>query len=616
MWSFARSAVRAYRASLVGSFLIVVSAAALLTANGVLMESGLRGDESLLVAAAASFAGTAVLVVELVVASTFASALRQRNAQFALLRAVGATPRQVRSMVTAEVVIVFALAAPLGAIPGLFAGQLLMPALVSGGIVPAGFDLVISPLPVLGALVLLFPTALLAGVLATRKITKVSPTEAVRGGSAESSGISPARRITAIVLLAAGIVIAGTPFVVSGTAGSAAGATSAFLLLSAAALAGPVIVGAIARRAARATRSSRNAAAMLALVNTRGFSRRLTAAIIPLALLLALGTVQTGANHTTVEATGVQLRAGLGSDLIITSPDGVTAEQAAAVASTPGIDAVVASSMVPAEVKLDLEDEFGDFSWEQTGLRAVAGSTSGLMDAKVTAGSLDDLTGPDTIAVSSDSVFSAGKNVGDTIELRFDEDTAVSRTIVAVYDRGLGFGDYILDESSLPAPNRPAAADQLFALGSADLSSLGLQTVSVDDYVQQTKKGAAGQQQFGAILLFVLIFFIATAAANTLVMLTSSRKPEFALLQRIGTTRAQMSAMILIESVFVMATALVIGTLAVIPALGGMAYSMLGVFSLGIDWPVYAALAGAVVLIATIGMVIPAVLGTRSRTRA
>ncbi|WP_159803587.1 ABC transporter permease [Arthrobacter zhaoguopingii] len=616
MWSFARSAVRAYRASLVGSFLIVVSAAALLTANGVLMESGLRGDEPLLVAAAASFAGTAVLVVELVVASTFASALRQRNTQFALLRAVGATPRQVRSMVTAEIVIVFALAAPLGAIPGLFAGQLLMPALVSGGIVPAGFDLVISPLPVIGALVLLFPTALLAGRLATRKITKVSPTEAVRGGSAESSGISPARRITAIVLLAVGIVIAGTPFVVSGTAGSAAGATSAFLLLSAAALAGPVIVGAIARRAARATRSSSNAAAMLALVNTRGFSRRLTAAIIPLALLLALGTVQTGANHTTVEATGMQLRAGLESDLIITSPDGVTAEQAAAVASTPGIDAVVASSMVPAEVKFDLDDEFGDFSWEPTGLRAVAGSTSGLMDVDVTAGSLDDLTGPDTIAVSADGVFGAGKGVGDIVELRFDEGTAISRTIVAVYDRGLGFGDYILDESSLPAPNRPAAADQLFALGSADLSSLGLQTVSVDDYVQETKKGAAGQQQFGAILLFVLIFFIATAAANTLVMLTSSRKPEFALLQRIGTTRTQMSAMILIESVFVMATAVVIGTLAVIPALGGMAYSMLGVFSVGIDWPVYAALAGAVVIIATTGMVLPAMAGTRGRTRS
>jgi putative ABC transport system permease protein len=177
-------------------------------------------------------------------------------------------------------------------------------------------------------------------------------------------------------------------------------------------------------------------------------------------------------------------------------------------------------------------------------------------------------------------------------------------------------GAYIINESSLPAPNRPAAADQLLALGSADLTSLGLQTVSVDDFVQETEVGAAAQQQLGAILLFVLIFFIATAAANTLAMLTSSRKPEFALLRRIGTTRTQMTAMILIESVFVMATALVIGTLSVIPALGGMAYGMLGVFSVAIDWPVYGALAGAVVLIATVGMVVPAMVGTQGRARS
>ncbi|GAA4702422.1 putative ABC transport system permease protein [Promicromonospora umidemergens] len=615
MWSFARSAVRAYRSSFIGSFLIVMAAAALLSANGVLVESGLRGDAPLLTTVAASFAGTAILVVVLVVASTFASALRQRNAQFALLRAVGATTAQVRSMVTAEVTIVFALAAPLGAVPGLFAARLLTPVLESGGIVPGGLGLTISPLPVIGSLLLLFPTALLAARLAAREVTKVSPTAAVRGASAESAGLSGVRRVAAVTLLASGILVAGTPFIVPGTLGSAAGATSAFLLISAAALAGPAIVGTIARRAARATRSSSNAAAMLALVNSRGFSRRITAAIIPLALFLALGTVQTGVNGSMVDAAGMQLRAGLGSDVIITSPDGVTAEQAAAVGSTPGIDAVVASSTVPAEVKVEDED-LGGLSWEQTGLRAVTGSTSGLVDAEVTAGSLDDLAGPATIAVSGESLFATGKSVGDTVELRFDGGAVVSPTIVAVYDRGLGLGSYIIDESSLPGSVRPAAADLLFAQGSADLAHLGLRTVSVDDYVDETAAGAAAQQELGAILLFVLIFFLAIAAANTLVMLTSARKPEFALLRRVGTTRRQLTSMISIESVFVMVMALVIGTLSVVPALVGVAYGMLGRFALAIDWPVYGALAGAVVLIASAAMMVPARVVGRVRAGA
>ena len=613
MWPFALKAVRAYSSSFIGSFLIVLTAAALLCANGVLMETGVRADAPLLSTVAASFAGTAILVVVLVVASTFSSALRQRHAQFALLRAVGATPSQVRSMVTAEVALVFAVAAPLGAVPGLFAANLLTPVLESGGLVPAGIALSRSPLPVLGALLLLFPTALLAARLAARRITTVSPTAAVRAADAESSTLSPARRITAVGLLVAGVLVAGTPFFVRGTLGSAAGATSAFLLISAAALAGPAIVGGIARRAARATRSSSNAAGMLALVNTRGFSRRLTAAIIPLALFLALGTVQTGVNGSMVDAAGMQLRDGLGSDVIVTAPDGVTPEQAAAVASTPGVESVVGSSMVAAEVRLDSDEELGGFSWEQTGIRTVDGSTTGLIDVDVTAGSLDDLTGPATIAVSSETLFGTGKDVGDTVDLRFPDSPPVAATIVAVYERGLGFGEYLVDESTLPAANRPAGADVLFVQGAADLTVAGLQAVSVDDYVDDVVAGAASQQQLSAILLFVLVFFVAIAAANTLVMLTGARTPELALLRRIGTTRRQLTAMVATESVFVMVTALVIGTLSVIPALVGVAYGMLGRFSLAVDWPVYGGLAVAVALISAVATVAPARRSIRSR---
>jgi putative ABC transport system permease protein len=613
MWSFARSAIRAYRSSFIGSFLIVVTAAALLSANGVLMETGIRNDAPLLTTVAASFAGTAILVVVLVVASTFASALRQRSAQFALLRAVGATATEVRSMVTAEVVIVFAVAAPLGAIPGLFAANLLTPTLESGGILPIGDALSVTPLPVLASLVLLFPTALWTARLAARQVTRVSPAMAVRDAAVEISRLTPARRITALVLLGAGVVVAGTPFVVPGTLGSAAGATSAFLLISAAAVGGPAIVAAIARRVARITNSSNSASTMLALVNARGFSRRLTAAIIPLALLLALGTVQTGTNASMVDAAGIQLRAGLHSDAIVTSADGVTPDQAVAVASTAGVSAVLASTTVMAEVKVDNDEDLGDLSWEQTGLRAISGETFGLIDPKVTAGSLTALTGAATVAVSSESLFSTGKDVGDTVEIRFDGGTALTATIVAVYDRGLGFGNYIISESSLPAPVRPASADVVFVRGTANVTSSGLQTMSVDNYVNEAVASAASEQELGAILLFVLIFFVAIGAANTLVMLTSARKQEFLLLRRIGTTRTQLTAMMMIEAVFVTVTALVIGTLSVIPALVGVAYGMLGSVSLAIDWPVYGSLAGAVVLIAFAAMVVPAQFGGRVR---
>ena len=605
MWSFARSAVRAYPSSFIGSFLIVLVASALLAANGVLMETGLRTGEPLLTSVAGSFAGTAILVVVLVVASTFGSALRQRAAQFALLRAVGATPSQVRAMVTAEVAIVFALAAPLGAIPGLFAASLLMPLLSSSGAVPAELVVSVSPLPVLAVLVVLFPTALLAARLAARQITRVSATAAVSGSSVESAHLSRGRSVAAVVFLLLGVVSASVPFFEPGTIGSATGATSALLLITAVALGGPFIVSAVARRAARATSNSRFASAMLAAVNSRGFSRRLTAAIIPLALLLALGTVQTGVNATVVQASGMQLRDGLGSDVVVTSSEGVTAEQLAAVASRPGVDAAVGSSMLVAEVRTENED-INELSWEQTSVRSLTGSPAGLIDVDVSAGSLDDLTGPATVPVPSDAFM----GVGDTAVLRFGSEEWTA-TIVAVYERGLGFGDFITQDSSLPSSVRPAASDLLLVQGSGTFP--GLQTSSVDNYVDGTVAGAAAQQQLGAILLFVLIFFVATAAANTLVMLTSARKSEFALLRRIGATRRQLGSMIAIESGFVIVMALAIGTFAVLPALTGVAYGLLGGLSVGIDWPVYAGLAAAVVLIAGVAMVGSARVGGRGR---
>lgn len=613
MWSFARSAVRAYRSSFIGSFIIVMAASALLSANGVLFESGIRDDAPLLVTVASSFAGTAILVVVLIVASTFASALRQRNAQFALLRAVGATAAQIRSMVTAEVALVFAVAAPLGAVPGLFAANLLMPVLEAGGVVPDGVALTLSPLPVLAALLLLFPTALLAARLAARKVTRLSPTAAIRGADTESSQLSSARRVTSLSLLAAGLAVAATPFFVPGTVGSAAGATSAFLLISAAALAGPALVGGITRRAAHATRSSRNAAGMLALVNTRGFSRRLTSAIIPLALFLALGTVQTGVNGTVIDAAGVQLRDGLKSDVVITSLDGITPEQAAQVASTSGVESVVTSSVVAGEVKVETDDDFGGLSWQQTAIRTIQGDTDQLIDPLVITGSLGDLVGSGTIAVSSDSLLGTGRTVGDTVDLRFINTPQMTVTIVAVYERGLGFGEYMIADSSLPADVRPSVAQVLFAGGEVGEVPGDLRAISLDEYVEEAVAGAASQQQLSAILLLVLIFFVAIAAANTLVMLTGARRGEFALLHRIGATRSQLTSMIVIESVFVMTMAIVIGTLSVLPALIGVAYGLLGNLTLGIDWPVYWALAAAVVLIASIAIVVPARFATRTR---
>lgn len=633
MWSFTRSSARAHRASMLGSLVIVLLASALLSATGVLMESGIRGSgldpssSATLTAVAASFAGTTVLVVVLMVASTIAAALRQRRREFALLRAVGATGAQVRSMVTGEVLLIFAVGGLLGAVPGLAAARLLTPMLVSSGIVPAGYDLTLSPLPVIATLLLLVPTGLLAARLAGREAVRTSPTAAVRVSDAEPSVLGRGRRITAGCLAVAGLAVALVPFVIPGMLGGAAGATSALLLISAAALAGPALVAVAAERAVRASRLTRSASGHLAMVNARGFSRRLTTAIVPLALLLALGTVQSGVDKTAVQAAGVQLEDGVRADLVVDASS-LSAGQLDEIQALPGVDAATSTAQTAVHIKIEADDEdlsaFDGLSWEAGALGVLSTGASDVIDPQVRSGSLADVDGVDTIAVGVDATFMTGKGVGDTMEVRYADGTEVTTTIVAVYDRGLGFGDFLVGESTAAAHGAPVAADALYVRsepGAADdvrasLDAMGLQTQSVDGYIEEMMTTAADGQSLSTVLLLALLAFIALAAANTLAMLSAQRGGEFSLLRRTGATGRQLTAMVAVESAFVVAAAWAIGTLAVVPALVGVSYGLLGTVVPSVDWTTYGGLAAAVAVIAVLAVVPVAVRVGAGRRRA
>ena len=222
MWRLARSNLAAHRASLGGTVVVLALAAALLSAAGVLLESGLRAgagsaDAGTLTALAGSFIGITLLVVVLVVAATVTLAMRPRQRDLALLRAVGATSRQVRQMVTVELLLVTAVVGPRGALPGLWAARLTTPLLVDAGLVPAGFTPALSPLPALSAVVLLVPVAAGAARLAVRETLRQTATAALGSTLVEPAGLGRVRRALALATAGTGLAVAGTPLVVPGT---------------------------------------------------------------------------------------------------------------------------------------------------------------------------------------------------------------------------------------------------------------------------------------------------------------------------------------------------------------------------------------------------------------
>src|SRR5690606_25800181 len=180
-----------------------------------------------------------------------------------------------------------------------------------------------------------------------------------------------------------GLGVAFVPFVMPGTFGAATGSSSALLLITAAALAGPALVGWGARRVASLAPSWGGAPGALAVLNARGHSRRLTAAVVPLALLLALGTVQSSLDTTLVRAAQHQLTEGISADVIVRAEAGLAGQQLAQVEAIDGVAAVVGTSMLPVEAKVESESEpfsSGELAWEPAGLLVVPDSIGDVLD--------------------------------------------------------------------------------------------------------------------------------------------------------------------------------------------------------------------------------------------
>lgn len=604
-WSLALSGARAHRAALSGTALVFAAAGAVVSMVGVLMESGLRTGAGALTALASSFAGTALVVVVIVVAATVTLTLRGRRRELALMRTVGATSRQVRQLVSREVLLVALVAVPLGAVPGLLLARPLQPLLRDAGVVAVGGGLTLSPLPVLVAVALLLPVALLAGRLATRETLRSAPTDAVRSSQVESLTIGSIRRLLAAVTAVAGLAAAFTPLVVPGTIGGATAATSAFLLIGAAALAGPLLVGWAFGRTARLGGNRGSVARRLALVNVRGFSHRLTAVIVPLALALATGTIQTSVDRAINQAAHEQLGAAVGADLVATGP-ALSSSELARVTSAPGVTGVVPIADVPVQVRTDQEDLPDSLVWETTSLRAVPpGAPVATFNPDVTAGSLGALTTAGTVAVSSDTAFELGLGVGDSVDLRYADEEHQTR-VVAVFSRGLGVGDLLTGPLTVADLGAEAVSGTLLvetagadpATAAAALREAGLTVATAEEYVAASTSSDAAGQRLSSVLLLLLLVFVGLGAANTLVLTTAGRRAELALLHRTGTTRRQLLAMTATESLLTALAAWAIGTLAVVPAVLGVTFGLLGPAVPVLDLTTYGLLTGAVLVTA------------------
>lgn len=508
------------------------------------------------------FAGIALLVAAFSIASTFGILAAQRAREAALLRAVGATRRQVFAGVLAEALAVGVAGSALG-----LAGGLVIAGLLKGLFDSFGFALPAAGLVVTAASVVI---SLAAGIVITvgvsvvpaLRASRVPPLEALRESAAEPAGSSRVRAAAGIAAVVAGIAVAAAGLRGSGNGVLATVGLGMVLTTTGVVLLGPAVARPVTGALGRPLAAWRGVTGTLARRSAQRSPRRTAAAATALAIGVAVVTLFTvyAASLRTADIDGVA--GSFTGDIAISaggfggggSGGGLSPALAAVVSKLPGVATV--SGLLSGEAQV------GGRSADVT---AVIPATIGtVLNLHPVAGSIGRLA-PDQIAVSQVEARDRGWQLGSRTSVVLPDGTRAPVTVGAIYTARDLAGDTVLP-IRLWAPHAlQLTASVLFvklAPGASEPAAQAAISRAVAGYGNPSVTGhaafvtAAGKPVstfLGLVyVLLVLAIVIAVAGiANTLSLSVHERTREIGLLRAVGQTRRQARSMIRLESVLV-----------------------------------------------------------------
>ncbi|MEU1202628.1 FtsX-like permease family protein [Streptomyces sp. NPDC005813] len=578
---------------------------------------------STLLLLASAVAGNVLLVNVFVVASTMSLAVSRRRRETALLRAVGATPGQVRRMLTVEALPVSLLGGALGWPLGVVVARALKDRLAGYGLVPADFQPSIGPLPAAAAVLTAVLTAYTAARVSARRANRIRPTEALGEAADERTAPGRGRLITGILLALAVAGMFATGLTQDGDVAVLTGLANSLVLVTVIAVAvlGPLLSPPAMRVLGPLLRTSR-VTGYLAAANHTAHPRRLAAAVTPLILAVSFAATVVFAQTTVQRASEDQMHQGLRADHVLSAAGGLAPGVAAEVR---GLKQVREATGVVTSTVIGMAGTDGAGREQLVSLSAQGVEPLRLddvMDLKPSRGSLARL-GADSVALSAGAASQLGRGPGDTVRLRLGDGTPVTATVVAVYERGLGFADVTFE-------HRMLLAHTTSRLDTSVLVRTAPGAVGTDAALKELARRHPGavlqdratsgphrQQEANAwvnyLLAGLILAYAGVTVATTQAMNTTARRREFALLRLAGTTPAQVMRMMRWESLAVVVAGVGGGLLASAPAL-----VLVSLAVTGSPWPtvpplVFLAIAGATAALAALAALVPARIVLRTR---
>lgn len=504
------------------------------------------------------FAAVALFVSAFVINNTFTIIVGRRTRELALVRAIGATPAQVRAMMLGEALCTGVVATALGLGVGLLIARAIQAVFDAGGASLPDSSTVVAPRTVVVALVVGIGVTVVSALAPARRASRISPMAAMHAGLTTTDDHLTSRRIVAVVVTAAGVAGLANGLFISDEGAITwfslgAGSMLFFIGLAAvsAFVARPVahglgflyprllgMTGVLARENA-ARNPARTASAASALM-------------IGLALVSMVSVIGSSIKTTALRT----LRDSTRSDFIIQS-DGFS-----------GFSGELARRLTEvAEVDVVGRVRFSRFRVEGAGKQVTAtdaATLASLVDLDFEAGGIDGLT-DGGILVHHDPAADLDLSVGDTIATTFPAGGARSLRVVGIYGDSSVMGNWIVDMSTYEANVTDRLDFLIFTrvTDGIDPSRARNAIESVTNAFPQTTLRSLNEyrryqedqlDQFLAVvnaLLALAIIIALLGIVNTLALSVLERTRELGLLRAVGMTRRQVRRMVRWEAVLI-----------------------------------------------------------------
>ena len=520
------------------------------------------------------FAGIAVFVGGFLIFNTFAVTVAQRSREFALLRTLGASRRQVLNSVIAETLIIGFVASVLGILGGLILAPGLRAMLASFGLELPSTGTVIEPRTIIVGLLVGMIATLLSGFIPARRATHVEPLEAMRDAATPGTKRVSRRRLTTsavVILLGLAALLLGLFGGLSGSGAAGMTGLGMVVMIFGVALLAPVLVRPLARLIGRPLERIQGMPGRLARENAERQPQRTaitaSALMIGLALVVFTSIFAAGLSASIDKVIDEQLSR---SSLIVTHDDGFSPVPAAvgeALRDVPGVDTVSPMRFDQANVK------GGGDSVPATGVEP--STVTKLFQPEFSSGDLQTLAAlrDDQMLADTNYAKDHGFKVGDTVDVTTPTGKKIGYELAGLYDNQAGtLGQFVVTNASMTADwNQPDDAfilvggqGQPEALEKAAQEALKPFPVAKAQTLAQFKDSQADQvnQLLGLVyaLLSLSVIVALLGIVNTLALAVHERTRELGLLRAVGMSRRQVRRMVRSESVITALIGAALGT--------------------------------------------------------